>query len=378
MKQADAGSSWTLEQERTASTVNEITDITNTVGSAWTEPDYDPAGNMISIAQPLAMGSSCTATWDAWNRLVKLVDGSDVVAEYAYDGAKRRIVKKIYVSGSLSETRHLYHSHQWQIVEERVDSGTSAVKQFIWGLRYIDDLLLRDRTVSDPLDERLYALQEVQWNVVALADVDGDIQQRFAYHPYGASIVLADDFTSTTDAYEWEHRFTGREHDLETGLDYFRNRYWHAILGVFIGRDSLGYVDGMNLHAGWFVPNEIDPNGLKSVISDCLSKNNNGECSGCCANVEQSKQLECLLMCREEFSKIKPLPPGEKPCEPPAKPFPWDTFGCSVVCSAGGGFAGAIYVCSRFVNPYAIAACQAVVWGSAGACSAVCDYYWDI
>ena len=45
-KEATSGGSWTTVQSRTANTVNEISDITNTVGSSWVMPAYDAAGNM--------------------------------------------------------------------------------------------------------------------------------------------------------------------------------------------------------------------------------------------------------------------------------------------------------------------------------------------
>ncbi len=43
-------------------------------------------------------------------------------------------------------------------------------RQYVWGERYIDDLILRDRdtTGDGTLDERLYALQDANWNVVAV------------------------------------------------------------------------------------------------------------------------------------------------------------------------------------------------------------------
>jgi len=41
-KETDNGSTWTLEQSRTANTVNEITAITNTTGDPWSQPRYRP------------------------------------------------------------------------------------------------------------------------------------------------------------------------------------------------------------------------------------------------------------------------------------------------------------------------------------------------
>jgi hypothetical protein len=43
---------WDLVQSRSSNPVNEITGITNTVGSAWAQPQYNAAGNMTSVPQP--------------------------------------------------------------------------------------------------------------------------------------------------------------------------------------------------------------------------------------------------------------------------------------------------------------------------------------
>jgi hypothetical protein len=49
-RQDDNGDgSWDLVQSRSANPVNEITGITNNVGSAWVMPAYSPAGNMAKM-----------------------------------------------------------------------------------------------------------------------------------------------------------------------------------------------------------------------------------------------------------------------------------------------------------------------------------------
>src|SRR5436189_405887 len=49
-------------------------------------------------------------------------------------------------------------------------------------------LILRDRDTNadGALDERLYALQDANWNVTALTSSSGDVQERYAYDAYGA------------------------------------------------------------------------------------------------------------------------------------------------------------------------------------------------
>jgi len=216
----DGNGCWDLDQTRTANAVNEITNLSETVGPAWVTPAYSRAGNMTTIPKPADPTESFTATYDAWNRLVKLEEdnvsgGLWPVAEYAYDGSKRRVMVKSYTSGTLSETRHAYFTANWQNIEERLGSSPSSAdpdRQFVWGLRYIDDLLLRDRdTDSDgTLDERLYALQDANWNVTAIADASATIEERYAYAAYGTPLFLDSSFDPVGSfAFNWETLFCG-------------------------------------------------------------------------------------------------------------------------------------------------------------------------
>jgi RHS repeat-associated protein len=68
--------------------------------------------------------------------------------------------------------------------------------------------------------------------------------------------------------YDWEYRFTTRQYDRTTGLQHFRSRSYHPVLGRFVGRDSLGYVDGPGLDAAYFVPNGLDPWGQAEWHND--------------------------------------------------------------------------------------------------------------
>jgi RHS repeat-associated protein len=55
--------------------------------------------------------------------------------------------------------------------------------------------------------------------------------------------------------------FTGRYLDNETGMYYFRARYYSAILGRFIGRDAFVYFDGLSTYNAYFIPQGLDPSG---------------------------------------------------------------------------------------------------------------------
>jgi RHS repeat-associated protein len=250
-RQDDTGAgTWDLEQARTANAVNEITDITETAGPSWATPGYDAAGNMTSVPKPSDMTSSYTGTYDAWNQLVKLTESSTNVQINEYDGLRRRTVRKSYTSGTLSETRHYYYSAAWQILEERLGTSPDSAdpdRQFVWGLRYIDDLILRDRDMNadGSLDERLYALQDPNWNVVAITDENGDVQERYAYDAYGVTKVLTATFGNRTSSnFDWETTYAGYRWDGGTELLQVRNRIYHSAVGTWIQRDPAGYLIG--------------------------------------------------------------------------------------------------------------------------------------
>jgi RHS repeat-associated protein len=234
---------WDLIQARTANKVNEITNISETAGPSWVTPAYSAVGNMTTVPQPADPTQSYTPTYDAWHRLVKVADGSDTVSEYAYDGTRRRIIQKSYTNGTLSETRHMYYTQpsQWQVLEERVGTSTDAERQFVWGLRYIDDCVLRDRDTNadGTLDQRLYPCQDANWNVTTLTGAAGDVQERDAYSAYGVPLFLTPTFGSrAASSFGWETLYCGYRYETATGLFHIRWRWLLSQLASWISRDS--------------------------------------------------------------------------------------------------------------------------------------------
>ncbi|MEM7089913.1 MAG: RHS repeat-associated core domain-containing protein [Pseudomonadota bacterium] len=67
---------------------------------------------------------------------------------------------------------------------------------------------------------------------------------------------------------EQRYGYTGREHDPETGLIYYRARHYDPATGQFIQRDPIGFAAGdLNLYAYvWNDPyNWTDPSGLTAI-----------------------------------------------------------------------------------------------------------------
>lgn len=238
-------------QGRTSNAVNEITAVTTSVGPNWLTPAYNAAGNMTTVPQPGSPTLGYTATYDAWNRLVQVAAGSTTVAQYAYDGLGRRTVKLTYSAGVLSETKDFYYSEQsqWQVLEERVSGNVN--RQFVWGIRYQDDLVLRDRdaTGSGTLNERYYGLHDPNWNLTAIADLTGTVQERYGYDAYGVPAFLTQTFgIRGSSLYAWEVLYASYRWDVETGLFQVRMRMYAPNLGSWLQRDPVGLTAGVNLY----------------------------------------------------------------------------------------------------------------------------------
>ncbi|TWT55957.1 RHS repeat-associated core domain-containing protein [Allorhodopirellula solitaria] len=277
---------WDFNQTRTANQVNEITDISNAPSDIWATPVYDKNGNTTTNPRPdLGTNATMTATFDAWNRMTKLVDGSssNVLLENLYDGRNFRIVAKEYTSGTLARTREYYFTDAWQCVEEHVDTSNTPHRQYVWGMRYIDDLVLRDRDISPSgglLTERLYYLADANWNTTAVVSDSGSVQERYEYDPYGNLSVFEANFTPrAVSSYAVHYTYTSREWTPDAGLYYFRNRWYDAQLGRFSSRDPIGYEGSpWNLHeyAGGSPTKNVDPSGKSierpSQLDNCLSK----------------------------------------------------------------------------------------------------------
>jgi len=287
-----------VDQGRDHTKANEI----ESIDDAQTHVDHDAAGNMTKVPKPSSWADHYDLTYDAWQRLVKVVDGTTIIAEYRYDALGRRIAKMTdYTGETPGETRHFYYNTSYQVLEERVDTATTADRQFVWGVRYVDDLILRDRQTDDNastgdwgkwlsgLDERMLAMQDGNFNVVALMQAStgssGTMRERYAYAAYGEPLPLETDFdrkSGGTIGYEWEYLYTGREYDVETGMYQFRHRYYHAQLARFNSRDPIGYdAEDANLYR--YVQNAptnaLDPIGLVGRMIDSGSYEDFAEAS---------------------------------------------------------------------------------------------------
>lgn len=93
------------------------------------------------------------------------------------------------------------------------------------------------------LASKVYYHTDHQGSTVATSSVAGasTAGELYTYSPYGEPGV--EGFTGNP------FRYTGRRLDEETGLYYYRARYYDPAIGRFLQTDPIGYGDGMNTYA---------------------------------------------------------------------------------------------------------------------------------
>ena len=142
-------------------------------------------------------------------------------------------------------------------------------REYVYGT-YVDDRLAKVETpgTAGSLPATLYYHTDRQYNVRGLTDSVGNIIELYAYTPYGKQVIIdpSSSFILPTSSFGNAYGYTGRYKDVETGLWYFRARYFRDEMGRFISRDPLGYVDGMSLYGGYFAQwGGMDPMGLWQI-----------------------------------------------------------------------------------------------------------------
>jgi RHS repeat-associated protein len=172
--------------------------------SGQTNVHYDGAGNLTRDV------AGSNFSFDAENHQVLYNDGNLAAggAIYSYDADGRR-VKKVTANGT---TVFVYDALGQMIAEYNDES-----QQHANGTNYVTtDVLGSTRVVTN----------------------SNGIASRHDYYPYGEEISRTGSGYGGTDSVK--QKFTGKERDSETGLDFFQARYYSSASGRFTSPDEFG------------------------------------------------------------------------------------------------------------------------------------------
>jgi RHS repeat-associated protein len=216
---------------------------------------YDLNGNLTS-------DGTRTYEYDYENRLVKsTVIASASEAIYAYDPFGRRLSSSLRGGAADEAISYLYDGDQ--IIEVFPCSLLSA-------LCSVSQSYLHGPGIDEPLEITNHPSQVTSYyhsdglgSVTALTSSSGSSVETYTYDAYGIPEIRNSSGSVIPESLIGNpFTFTAREYDPETGLYYYRERYYYPQLGRFLNRDG---VDGDDENRYTYVENNsinyVDPYG---------------------------------------------------------------------------------------------------------------------
>jgi RHS repeat-associated protein len=181
-----------------------------------------------------------------WNSLGQLdsVVADTITVRFGYDALGRRVRKQ----GSRGTTYMIYDGDDLLLT---TDASGNSLEEYTYYPGIDRPHSIRKGGVT------YYYATDFTGNVTGLVRTDGTIANQYDYHPFGER-------RSAMEAVYNPLQYSARELDTETGLYYYRARYYDPELERFISEDPAGLSGGMNLYAyvGNDPVNGRDPLGL--------------------------------------------------------------------------------------------------------------------
>ncbi len=227
--------------------------------------EYDPNGNLIKKTGTL-QGKPATVTnyaYDDENRLiyVKIQQGDKIKeVSFTYDPFGRRtslalerddFAINLLIKPTYPQITNYVYDEQNIIAE--YDQNNKQIATYIHGPNIDEPLAAEIR------NNRIYYHADGLGSITAITNHMGMTVQKYDYDAFGNI-----KFTPFPQWIKQPYMFTAREFDTETGLYYYRARYYDAKAGRFVTRDPIGFEGGdVNLYA--YVKNNsvnlVDPMG---------------------------------------------------------------------------------------------------------------------
>ncbi len=169
-------------------------------------------------------------TWDFENRLTGVtLPGSGGTVAFKYDPFGRRI----YKSSSAGTSVFAYDGDN--LIEETNSAG-AVVARYSDGLNIDESLaMLRSAATS-------YYHADGLGSVTSLSNAAGALAQTYTFDSFGKQTASSGSLTNS-------FQYTARESDTETGLYYYRARYYDPNPGRFLIEDPIQFRAGTNFYS---------------------------------------------------------------------------------------------------------------------------------
>src|ERR1700688_418839 len=166
-------------------------------------------------------------------------------------------------------------------VIEEIDSSTNVLARYVQGAVVDEPLAEIQGSTTD------YYEADGLGSIASLSNSAGALATSYVFDSYGK-------LTASTGSVTNPFQFTGREFDSESGLYYYRARYYDSTVGRFLSQDPSWFVDGPNLYP--YVRNNpigyFDPTGLAQL---CCRPANVPIANAWARMTSQAKPCHCFV-----------------------------------------------------------------------------------
>ncbi len=206
---------------------------------------YDDNGNLETKTDKGNPTQITTYHWDAQDQLIQIDRPDSTTTTYKYDGLGRRIEKD--VAGSI--TRYVYDGADILL---EFDGTNTFGARYSHGDQVDQPLILQKAGIG-----HLYYHHNHQGSISHITNNSGTVVNSYAYDSYGIRI-------SVIESVIQPYSYTGREYDVESGLYFYRARYYDANTGRFLSEDPIRFRAGDQNFYNYVFNNPVnltDPDG---------------------------------------------------------------------------------------------------------------------
>ena len=218
-------------QSRTHNSSDELTSIDTDATT------LDAKGNMTEDAR----GNKYS--YDIDNRIFKVETAAGSTIEMSYDAHSRRVFRK----DGTEKTTYLWWGDQ-ECAEHQSQTGQPVIQNDLWAHPTTLNQVVARALEGDKNDIQYYHKNYLD-HVYAVSDDNGNILEHYRYTAFGeVEIYSPAGANLATSAIDNPVLWNSRRYDEQTGLHYYKYRYYDPNVGRWINRGPIGEEGGVNLY----------------------------------------------------------------------------------------------------------------------------------